>query len=64
MDLYTWTTLNIKQNLLKTKQNIQKTFGDHHPLPPAEGLTPKTTQKPNNSCPLTKLSSPIYAQHC
>ena len=23
----TWTTLNVKQNILKTKQNTQKTLG-------------------------------------
>ena len=27
MDSCTWTILNIKQNLLKTKQNTQKTSG-------------------------------------
>ena len=28
MDSCTWTTLNVKQNLLKTKQNPQKNTGD------------------------------------
>ena len=27
MDSCTWTTLNNKQNLLKTKQNAEKTLG-------------------------------------